>query len=114
MCIFTHRFARKYNTLDKKKQTPITIVLAEWEESRYFASIKKIELNTQLKKDTAAVVAKILSKISEVEDQIKAIKQTFYGMTALEYDIKSGNGIIVEVKQSGSYVRSYMQLCSTL
>ena len=49
------------------------------------------------KKGAVEVIAKILEKIPE-EEQIRVIQQNYHGMPAIEYDIKSGNGIIVKVR----------------
>ena len=103
-----HRFADSYNTPDKNKQTPITIVLAEWERQKFFATIKGDKIKPEVKKGAPAVIAEILSKIPEADERISAIKQNYHGMTAVEYDIKSRNGVIVEVKRCGRYAYTYV------
>ena len=57
------------------------------------------------KKGAVEVIAKILGKIPENE-QIRVIQQNYHGMPAIEYDIKSCNGIIVKVKEYDTYVRT--------
>ena len=101
------RLSDNYNAPDKIKQTPITIVLAKWEQLRFFASIKGDNLQMEVKKDAVAVVAKILEEIPEDSERIKVIQQNYHGMTAIEYDIKSGNGIIVQVK---SVIATYVYM----
>ena len=54
------------------------------------------------------VIAKILGKIPE--EQIRVIQQNYHGMPAIEYDIKSGNGIIVKVKECDTYVHVCLNL----
>lgn len=85
-----------YNISDKNNHTPVTIVLAKWEQLRFFASIKGDNLEPEFKNNAVEVIAKILWKIP-VDDRVDVIKQKYHGMTAIEYDIKLGNGIIVEV-----------------
>ena len=94
---FAPSFKSDFEAEDKELHTPITTVLAEWDRLTLFASIKKNTSIDNIRSDAVEVIFNILSKIDD-NSRIKAIKKTYCGTYAIEYDIKSGNGIITEVK----------------
>ena len=95
---FTHRFNSDFKTNDKNLHTPITIVLAEWEKLRYHALIKKDTVTDAKRSNAVKVINIILDELESDYDRITAITMKYHGISAIEYDIKSGYGIIVEVR----------------
>ena len=70
-----------YTSPDRDHYTPIITALVNCDELKGLAP---------------RVVSKILSYLS-TDLCITAIKRTYRGLNAIEYDIKSGKGVIVQV-----------------
>ena len=67
--------------------------------------MKDNELNA--KKDNAIkVIATILQNLPE-EDRFAAIEHEYHGMTAIEYDMESGAGLIVQVNDNEDKVQCF-------
>lgn len=79
---------------DINNHTPITIVLDKFDT--LFA--KKDGQLEKKKDDAIKVIAKILQKLPE-EERVSAIEYDYHGMSAIEYDMQSGIGLIVKVKE---------------
>lgn len=68
--------------------------------------MKDNELNA--KKDNAIkVIATILQNLPE-EDRFSAIEHEYHGMTAIEYDMESGAGLIVQVNDNVDKVQYFL------
>ena len=82
-------------TSDKKGSTPITAVLDKFD---MLSAMNDSDLKTK-KDDAIKVIATILQNLPE-GDRFAAIEHEYHGMTAIEYDTKSGAGLIVQVKEN--------------
>ena len=84
-----------YNAPDRNYYTPIITALA---------------YSDKLKEMAPRLIHKILSYLAP-ELCVSAIKHTYCGLPAIEYDIKSKKGIIVEVSSGPKYSETIINLC---
>lgn len=80
-------------TTDKRGNTPITAVLDKFD---MLSAMKHKDLKTK-KGNAVKVIATILQNLPD-GDRFAAVEHEYHGMTAIEYDMKSGAGLIVQVK----------------